>query len=723
MSEQQYSVGIGLSIIPYIGPDLYSNVPAVISELIANAWDAKATKVNISIDLPNDTIIIEDNGQGMSFSEINSKYLHIGHKKRAESKTVFDVNGKARHVMGRKGIGKLAPFALAEELEIQSSDGKDKVGCIMQWSKFKEAIDADETVFVPDPVSDSDLSISKGTKLSLRILRSDKKSSLKNVSRLRKQLARRFTVIYPDYDFDVQIDGISIVEKDRPYLKKLEFIWPIGDYGQAISKRCPNLSKKPSPISDSVIIDGIAYKLEGWVGTVEQPGDINSDGNNTIAIFAHGKLAQEDILSEMGEKQVFASYVVGDIQADFLDDDTQEDIITPDRQRLNQSDPRYTAIKNYVKDVALKEISKNWNLWRLERSISIAMGIPGVESWYNELTKTQQRKAAGIFQKIARLDTTREVKKEYCQIVATHFRALNQTSSLSRLSDQEFIELLQKYSAPAQTSSSSFSPNVQDQDISSSDPSTAQTQSTDETPDQGEDDAEGHQRSIPQTDITQEETESSYPTQQQNEEKSNNEAEGSDEGQRPDGTRPTQTKAPKYQADHHFQEIETFINELPIEVSLRNVALFDLNEAQIAYNNTAYKACIVMLGAVVEGIMLATLRRSDVLMKLLNTSPAERPKFWGQIVNPNQPFNPQETADKIATDIRITFEDYRKALIKLIPDVENQKVENIQHFRNSIHPYKAVSDPSIFGSPDSARALNYITALVIIVKQIKSWTP
>ena len=183
MPDSNYKMGIGLSVVPYIGPDLYSNVPAVISELIANAWDSGATQVAIDIDLKKDIITIEDNGNGMSTSDLNNKYLRIGYKKRSEKSSIFNVNGKQRHVMGRKGIGKLAPFALAEELEIQSANGKDKkVGCIIKWVEFKKAIDEDKTVFTPTPIATSKITIKKGTGLTLKLIRDDKKEGLKDIT-------------------------------------------------------------------------------------------------------------------------------------------------------------------------------------------------------------------------------------------------------------------------------------------------------------------------------------------------------------------------------------------------------------------------------------------------------------------------------------------------------------------------------------------------------------
>ena len=103
MGEPKFQMSINLQVLNHLGLNLYSNTSAVLSEVIANAWDADATIVNIQIE--GERISITDNGIGMNLSDINSKYLTVGYQKRIEG-------GKSplfqRPVMGRKGIGKLS---------------------------------------------------------------------------------------------------------------------------------------------------------------------------------------------------------------------------------------------------------------------------------------------------------------------------------------------------------------------------------------------------------------------------------------------------------------------------------------------------------------------------------------------------------------------------------------------------------------------------------------
>lgn len=50
MSSNTYHMRISLNVLQHLGIGLYSSIPAVLSEIIANAWDADATKEN---KLPN----------------------------------------------------------------------------------------------------------------------------------------------------------------------------------------------------------------------------------------------------------------------------------------------------------------------------------------------------------------------------------------------------------------------------------------------------------------------------------------------------------------------------------------------------------------------------------------------------------------------------------------------------------------------------------------------
>lgn len=132
-SEQKttdpYELNIDLNVLNHLGLNLYSSVPAVLSELVANAWDADATRVDISFQKSTQNeeivaIVVHDNGTGMSDQDLRDKFLIIGYERRAKDRGDFTA-GRKRLVMGRKGIGKLSMFSIANSIEIFSKHEDD----------------------------------------------------------------------------------------------------------------------------------------------------------------------------------------------------------------------------------------------------------------------------------------------------------------------------------------------------------------------------------------------------------------------------------------------------------------------------------------------------------------------------------------------------------------------------------------------------------------------
>lgn len=145
MSEHKFQMSIDLQVLNHLGLNLYSNTSAVLSEVVANAWDADATEV--AIEIGEDAISIADNGIGMNLSDINGKYLTVGYQKRAESglSSIFH-----RPVMGRKGIGKLSLFSIACIVEVYSRKEGELNAFKIDIESLEEAIKTNETYYPTD---------------------------------------------------------------------------------------------------------------------------------------------------------------------------------------------------------------------------------------------------------------------------------------------------------------------------------------------------------------------------------------------------------------------------------------------------------------------------------------------------------------------------------------------------------------------------------------------
>ena len=300
MSTEKYTLTISLNILESLGINLYSNVSAVLSEVVANSWDADAEEVRITLTPRLGEIVVTDNGKGMTSQDINQKYLNVGYHRRDFEDSITPKHH--RHVFGRKGIGKLALFSIANVIEVHSvkeNNGVlEKSGFIMNAHEIEEHIkqesgpNLDKTMasqYHPHEVDPEKIDIVKGTRIILREL----KKEIFNLERnLRQRLARRFSIIGEKEAFWVFLDNQKITVEDRGYFRKLEYVWLIGEGNKEILKNCKN-SKKDRRING--LIEGPeGYKVSGWVGTFDEQKSID-EGTNTVVVLAWGKLIHEDI--------------------------------------------------------------------------------------------------------------------------------------------------------------------------------------------------------------------------------------------------------------------------------------------------------------------------------------------------------------------------------------------------------------------------------------------
>jgi hypothetical protein len=107
-------------IIADISSGIYRSPAAALKELVSNAYDADATEVLISSDAPNfRTLVIHDNGSGMSIDTFLQVVQHIGgSRKRFEGDRTPIYK---RPLIGRIGIGMLAVAQLSNRFYVSSS--------------------------------------------------------------------------------------------------------------------------------------------------------------------------------------------------------------------------------------------------------------------------------------------------------------------------------------------------------------------------------------------------------------------------------------------------------------------------------------------------------------------------------------------------------------------------------------------------------------------------
>lgn len=446
MSEAKFQMSINLQVLNHLGLNLYSNTSAVLSEVVANAWDADATDVKIQID--GDTISIADNGIGMNLSDINNKYLTVGYQKRSESgeSPIFQ-----RPVMGRKGIGKLSLFSIANIVEVYSKKDEDINGFKIDTNSLREAIKGNDTYYPVELPTDGISFTSNGTKIILSDLKKKRTAAL--AAHLRQRLARRFAIIGAKNNFNVSINNEDIVLADRNYLSKAQCLWMFlpeeNSYefkeeikSQTKSEKIKLIKELPSAIT----IGEVPYRITGWIATCSEPKELDDDENlNRIVIMVRGKMAKEDIFSEIGTTALYSKYVYGELSADFLDLDNEADITTSSRQDFFEDDERYIALKEFIKKT-LSSVRNDWEETRSTSGVDEACKYVVVSDWYNELKGDDKKSAKKLFGKINQLTVEKEEKKELFKhgvLAFESFKLKNELSQLEKISAENISEFLQ----------------------------------------------------------------------------------------------------------------------------------------------------------------------------------------------------------------------------------------------------------------------------------------
>ena len=402
-----YRMTVDLNVLDHLGINLYSNIAAVLTEAVANAWDADAETVVIRIDPNKEWIEIIDDGVGMTVADMNEKYLRVGYRRREEDTAHGKFTAKGRKVMGRKGLGKLSLFSIAKLIDVQSAKDGRPHGLRISVDGIHESVEKKEPYYRPDPLAAEEVSVTKGTKIVLRDIKRQRLG--RGVTALRKRLARRFSVIAELCEFKVTIDGQPITTDDRGDLPIAQFLWTFGDFTPDPSSIPKVLEQEQLPCRLKVWPKD--WSVTGWIGTARLPKQLDSEdtGNlNGIVVFARGRLFHENILDKVNDGRLYTKYLTGQIEADFLDEDDKPDIATSDRQRVQEDDDRYSALLPFLRS-SLTKVEKRWTEWRRKHEVKTAKETsPALAEWFETLPEGFRKSAETLIGKLSALPVDEE---------------------------------------------------------------------------------------------------------------------------------------------------------------------------------------------------------------------------------------------------------------------------------------------------------------------------
>lgn len=137
MTPLHFDISSGLKSV--LGGELITNDEVAIFELVKNSFDAGASRVDIYFD--EQTIVVADNGSGMSQEDIQKKWLFVAYSsKRHRPQDFRDEIAERRQYAGSKGIGRFSSDRLGEVVILQTRPKTAVSGPVhalrVDWSRF-----------------------------------------------------------------------------------------------------------------------------------------------------------------------------------------------------------------------------------------------------------------------------------------------------------------------------------------------------------------------------------------------------------------------------------------------------------------------------------------------------------------------------------------------------------------------------------------------------------
>ena len=375
MSEEQLVMKFDPKVIEHLGVRMYSTIPPVLGELIANAYDADATKVEIELyDTGKKKIVISDNGLGMSFNDINEKFLVIGRNRRENE----DTTPGGRKVIGKKGLGKLSFFGIVQTITVNTvREGKRNI-FTMDWNDLMNSTGG-QYLMTPGAVDEIVEGDQTGTEITLTNITRETDFS---EGLLADSIARFFIF---DEDF------IVTIRRNYGKPKRLSNDMHFSAFGEEFFWNLPG------------DFDHLEFDYEhrsmikGKIITSKKPipPRYNSRG---VSLFSRGKLVQAAYQFSDSTSSHFFSYLTGWLEVDFIED-FSEDVISTNRQSLNWGHEQTGKLHKHLEE-CIKFVQSDWRKKRREKKrehINQSTDID-IQSWQDSLPNSMRNSLGSLIE-------------------------------------------------------------------------------------------------------------------------------------------------------------------------------------------------------------------------------------------------------------------------------------------------------------------------------------
>lgn len=381
----EFSFNISLSVLNHLGRNLYRNIITILGEAISNSWDADAHNVRIEINRQDRTMLIVDDGLGMTAKDFQNKFLKIGYSKR---KTGIYKSKLNRRFIGRKGIGKLALLSCAQRISVLTkTKTTDVVGGVIDNSELDKAIKEDEV--------SGDYHLSKVNAKLYRLLDEKEQGTAiffenitdgiyNTVEYIRKAISLYFKFSLYDSDFNIFVNGKKIeISELKELANNTQFRWSINNFTDPLFSMMNEL--------DNVIEVSTKLNIRGYIATVRKPSNLkipNTNEKATVDLFVNGRLRERDVVRHIPTARIVENYVYGQIHYDDLDNGSGKDIFTSSREGIVPNDPIFNNFLVEFKKI-FKQVINEWDDYRRQ---ALDTGDPD-----NFKIKPKERKAEELF--------------------------------------------------------------------------------------------------------------------------------------------------------------------------------------------------------------------------------------------------------------------------------------------------------------------------------------
>jgi Histidine kinase-, DNA gyrase B-, and HSP90-like ATPase. len=460
-----FPMAIQGGMLEALGINMYTTIGKCLVEFVANAHDSDATKVEIDIPyeaiatqrerirseakrkveeqkadpftvlletLPDEIeITITDDGHGMSPEDVYTKFMPLNRKRRVDEhgkETQNLTESGKRHVMGRKGLGKLAGFGAAAEIVITTKRHGDDYSTtfVMDYDLLKNSTNLAK-IEIPATYEPHDDLEATGTSIRLRRLKCDAVKQTGNT--IEDALATAFYGIEPE-DFAIIVNDAPLAVPEVLY----EYEYPEDGRDEN------GFANEVLVLEDGLIKLPFQYvvRFRARERDPDRPemqiGSLHTDKRGA-RIYCNRRLAAGPTVKGLpsGMHNFYATeYMECYVKADELDR-ASIDFVNTNRTELREDNEVVQKLMTRIVEIMRVAVREHgyWREGLVNKKVNDKVKTDRRLNWVATLPKKQREAAKNVLKAIA---VTHDVDSDEFQEIAPHMmQAMNASDVLAKL--------------------------------------------------------------------------------------------------------------------------------------------------------------------------------------------------------------------------------------------------------------------------------------------------